>query len=115
MAKIINNFILKHRQFLPFFNDSNLCSGELLENKFLIPCNPEYYLKLQYGDNWKKPLENQYLNNNSFFMHKKWNDSEYPWTIRSFDEFGKIDESWTLKQLNWNSEIKYKNLPQGQI
>ena len=52
------------RQYLPYFNDSNLCSGELLDNKFLFPCNPEYYLKFQYGDNWEKPLENNYLNSN---------------------------------------------------
>ncbi len=86
-----------------------------MDNKFLLPCNPEHYLKVQYGDNWDKPLENHYLNSKTFIFQKKWNDEEYPYTIRSFNQSGALDVVWTLKQLNWNSKINFKKLPRGQI
>jgi hypothetical protein len=74
-----------------------------LDNKFLLPCNPEHYLKVQYGDNWDKPLENHYLNSKTFIFLKKWNDEEYPYTIRYYDNVGAININDTIKELNKNS------------
>ena len=97
---------------MPYFNDSNLCSGELLSNKFLFPCDPELYLKFQYGDKWETPLENYYFNSKTFKFLKKWSDEEYPYSVRMFFYNGSIDNVQTLKEINKNSNITYHKLPE---
>lgn len=44
----------KFRRFLPNFE--RLCSAELLEHKFMIPCDPVGYLNKEYGPKkWHSP------------------------------------------------------------
>lgn len=39
---------------------SSICSGELLNKKFLVPCNTAAILRSNYGEGWNKPLESHY-------------------------------------------------------
>ena len=76
---------------MPYFNESNLCSAELLDNKFIVPCNPEDYLRMQYGYNWSYALTNNYFNLKTFFFYKYWNEEEYPYSIRLYDNDGNFE------------------------
>ena len=98
------------------FNESNLCSGELLGNKFIVPCNPEEYLSLQYGkDKWKLPLKEGYFNYNSINFYKEWTDDEWPNAVRWYNTVGEVDVQKTLNDLNRNAKIPIKKLPFAEL
>jgi hypothetical protein len=108
LFQIFNFAFLKFQflsQWLPIFNESNLCSGELFRNKFIVPCNPEYYLEKQYGkDNWKIPLKKTYFNTESIKLHRDWNDQEWPYVYRRYNIFThKLDVNKTIAMLHSNS------------
>ncbi len=90
-----------------------MCSGELLDNKFIVPCNPEEYLSYQYGaDRWRTPLQDQYFNYNSINFFKNWTDSEWPYCIRWYElETGEVDVAKTLSDLNKHVQVPYLTLP----
>ena len=75
-----------YQQLLLNFNESNLCSGELLETKYIVPCNPEAYLSFQYGENkWKMPLKDNYFNYDSIKFFKNWSEQDWPFVVRYYD------------------------------
>jgi hypothetical protein len=102
---------------LPYFNETNLCSGELLNNKFIVPCNPEFYLSKQYGeDRWKIPLTDKYFNYDSISFYKNWTNDEWPYAVRYYDLVtGDISVERTLEELNRHVDEPYTNLPEDFI
>jgi len=40
--------------------NSSLCSGELMNKKFLEPCNTFEMLRDNYGPDWDKPIKENY-------------------------------------------------------
>jgi hypothetical protein len=102
-----------YKQLLVNFNESNLCSAELLEAKYIVPCNPEAYLSFQYGENnWKKPLLENYFDSGSIGYFKNWADQEWPYAVRYYDFIsGKLRDNATLEYINKFADNKLKVLP----
>lgn len=105
------------RQLVINFNKSNLCSGELLGHKFIVPCNPEEYLSFQYGkDKWKKPMKEKYFNFEAIFFFKYWTDEEWPYVVRWYNLFnGTFDPAKSLAETNQYAKVPYESLPQGTL
>jgi hypothetical protein len=60
--------------------NSSLCSGELMNKKFLVPCNTFEILRDNYGPDWDKPIkENYYVYNKEMvgYWNSGINSSEY--------------------------------------
>lgn len=113
--KITFNLFFIFRQLVLKFDDSNLCSGELLENIFMVPCNPEEYLSFQYGeDKWRIPMKNHYFNYDSIGFYKFWPDDEWPYVVRWYDlKTGIFNEEKTLMAINKYMEKPITKLPEG--
>ena len=106
------NHIYLYRQFITYFNETNICSGELLNNKFLVPCNPEYYLSQQYGEEkWRKPLVDGYFNGRSIKLFRNWTNDEWPYVVRWYKSSGELDVNKTLNEINRFSTHQYAVLP----
>ena len=101
------------QQLLLYFNESNLCSGELLGNKFIVPCNPEDYLSFQYGEKkWKQPLFEKYFNLKSIKHMKNWSDSLWPYVQRHYDfNNGELLTQLTLKRINEFAKPQISSIP----
>ena len=100
-----------------YFNESNLCSGELFESKFMVPCNPETYLSHQYGKNkWRKPMKEKYFNYDSIGYFKTWPNDEWPYVIRWYDlKTGELDIEKSLWDINKYAETPVDTLPEGRL
>jgi hypothetical protein len=106
-------FAMLNRQKLLIFNKTNLCSGELFESKFVVPCNPEEYLSFQYGkDKWKIPNKDYHFNLDAIKFYKTWNDQEWPFIIRWYDVHGNLDELRTIDAINEHAKVPILKLPQ---
>ena len=60
--------------------NSSLCSGELMNKKFLVPCNTFEILRDNYGPDWDKPIKENYMVYNKVkagFWNFGINSSEY--------------------------------------
>lgn len=78
------------RQYLPKINE--LCSAELLNSKFLVPCNPVEHLNADYGAHgWQTPKKSSNL-------HKETKES-YTWPSLHF--FNKSSDAEFLKSVKW--------------
>lgn len=75
---------------------SSICSGELLNKKFLVPCNTAEILRSNYGEGWNKPLESHYAIP-SKPRAGKWSldSSEY----RRYDARGNYDKKGTERDI----------------
>lgn len=94
------------RQLLPYFDENQLCSGELLNNKYLVPCNVEHYLSYMYGTNWNTTMKENYFNHKTLKLYKKWSDIEWPNVLRYYNyKSGKFDREMTLRHLNNFSDV----------
>ena len=110
---IIDNFF---RQLILNFDETNLCSGELLDNKFIVPCNPEEYLSFQYGkDKWKIPTKSDYFNSESIKFLKTWSDEDWINVVRWYKylDNGEFDHERSLEKTNKHLNKSIKTLPEG--
>jgi hypothetical protein len=99
-----------------YFDETNICSAELLESKFIVPCNPEKYLSFQYGNKWRMPLQNDYFNYGSIGFYKIWSDEEWPYVIRWYNmNNGSFDYAKSLRDTNNYAKVAYKELPSGTL
>jgi len=60
--------------------DNSLCSGELMNKKFLVPCNTFEILRDNYGPDWDKPIQSRYTVNHKElvgYWNSGINSSEY--------------------------------------
>jgi hypothetical protein len=105
------------RQLIINFNESNLCSGELFESKFIVPCNPEEYLSFQYGkDKWRKPFKYGYFNMETFNDSKTWSDQDWPHVLKYYyRRDGKFSYDQTLDAINKFANPKYDSLPKDVL
>jgi hypothetical protein len=103
------------RRWLPNF--SQVCSADLLNVKVLVPCNPEEYLNLEYGNKakWRLPKKNKYKWTNLDEKFLNWTDFQWPNTIKFYDIDGRIDVNQTLNHINSFSEIKFEKVPKDDI
>ena len=68
----------------------DLCSAELFNQKYMIPCDPVHYLDQEYGAaNWRKPMESKYEWKNVAY-NSIWSDSEWPHAVKYFDRAGNL-------------------------
>ena len=70
-------------------NFEKLCSAELLNNRFMVPCDPVNYLNREYFDEkrWSFPQEKNYTWSNLVF-DSRWKDHEWPNVIKYYDKDG---------------------------
>ena len=81
------------------FND--ICSAELYEKRYFVPCEPAKCLDFQYGKNkWVTP-EAKNFKLNSLFFDKIWSEHELLYALRVYDSNGSL-----LK-----NKQNYKKLP----
>lgn len=91
---------LKYRMMVPDFNV--VCSAELLNHKYLVPCQPEKYLDTNYGPSrWKTPESDfkKYVWP-SIKLSGKWTDDQLLNSVRFFSKDGEIDQTTTFNYLN---------------
>ncbi|RNA04113.1 THO complex subunit, partial [Brachionus plicatilis] len=94
---------VKKRRFL---TKSNLCSGELFGQKYLVPCRVENYLNEEYGTNlWKVPKTNDYVWSNLVYW-KNWTEAEWLNAIKFYHQDGSFLAKETLDYINID-EIEY--------
>ena len=88
-----------------------------MDNKFIVPCNPEEYLSFQYGkDKWRNPMKEKYFNYNAIGFLKFWTDKEWPHAVRWYDiRTGKLNFHKTLSTINQYLEIPIKTLPEDSL
>lgn len=83
---------------MPYFSD--LCSAELLNRKYLVPCDPVKYLENEYGSKrWRSPQSKNYVWDNVKYW-RNWTDSEWIHSVRYYDKNGNVIKNKTLAQLN---------------
>lgn len=89
----------KFRRYLPNFD--KLCSAELLNNRFMVPCDPVMYLNREYGDEkkWYFPQEKNYTWSNVIY-DSRWKDHEWPNVIRYYDKAGVLLKNKVLEYVN---------------
>lgn len=98
----------KFKRTLPDFNQ--LCSAELLNHKFMVPCDPVHYLDRDYGPvRWQTPQSVNYTWSNVRFW-EKWSDSLWPHTIKYYDRNGKLIKKKILDYVN-----KHMTKPISQV
>jgi hypothetical protein len=89
---------------LPHFDE--LCSAELLNRKFLVPCDPVNYLDRDYGpERWKTPESVNYTWSNVKYW-EKWSQPLWPHTIKYYDKAGRLIPKRILDYVN-----KYLTVP----
>ena len=89
---------VKFRRFLPKF--TSLCSAELLNHKYISPCDPVHYLNKEYGpNNWHSPQSKNYTWSNVAFW-KNWSDTEWPHAVKYYDKQGALLKPKMLAYIN---------------
>ncbi len=77
----------KYRRYLP---NMKICSAELFNQKYMIPCDPVSYLDQEYGPSkWYKPIVTNYEWKNIFF-HSTWNSLSWPHAVKFYDRNGNL-------------------------
>lgn len=74
------------------------CSAELLENKYLVPCNSFEYLKALYGSDFLTPKLTSSLKAQDYTAD--WNPSQLPYVFRNYDGYGKVNVNSSLRTTN---------------
>ena len=90
----------KYRMIVPDFD--KLCSAQLLNHKFLVPCEPEKYLNKNYGrSRWKVP-EKEFKKYAwpSIKKNNKWTDEQFINAVRIFNRDGQINQKRTFECVN---------------
>lgn len=88
-----------YRNWLPV--SKGLCSAELLENKYLIPCNPVEVLIARFGHQYMDPQDENFMQTSIDFGNGiKFKEEELPYVFRSYDENGRMHVNRTLTMLN---------------
>lgn len=86
---------------IPYFEE--LCSAELLNHKYQVPCDPIAYLDTNYGKfpKWSKPksLFTEYVWPN-FSPNGKWTDEEFINGFRRYNLDGSLNRKATLDTIN---------------
>ena len=99
---------VKFRRFLPKLN--TLCSAELLNHKYMIPCDPVSYLDKEYGPGWRSPQSKNYTWSNVQYW-KNWSDIEWPKAVKYYDKYGALLKPKILR----NQLMKKKYLKTNKI
>lgn len=74
--RIVKGFVIRKIE--------SLCSAELFNEKYTIPCDPVKYFEDVYGkDGWQNPKKKNYKSPNLFFI-KRWSTSEWKNAIKFF-------------------------------
>ena len=104
---------VKFRRFLPNFDE--LCSAELLNNKFMVPCDPVNYLDKEYGPkNWQTPQSKNYSWTNVLYW-KNWTDTEWPHTIKYYGKSGELLTPKILAYVNKHLSYNLTSLPPDDV
>jgi hypothetical protein len=99
----------KFKRILPDFD--RLCSAELLNNKFMIPCDPVHYLERDYGPRrWQTPQSSNYTWTNVRYW-EKWKDKQWPHTIKYYDKQGRLLKQKVLDYVNKFSSKNITEVP----
>lgn len=96
---------------LPDFEE--LCSAELLDHKFQVPCDPILYLTVNYGrfSKWSRPASKDFWWP-SIVRNGEWTKDEIINEIRMFDKNGIFNKEATLISINKVLEsMKEQKLP----
>lgn len=94
---------------MPKFDE--LCSGELLNNKFMVPCDPVKYLDKEYGPkNWHSPEAKNYTWSNVVFW-SNWTDTDWPKTIKYYDHNGGLLNDKIIEYVNKFSSQNITQVP----
>jgi hypothetical protein len=99
---------VKFRRFLPKFK--SLCSAELLNHKYMIPCDPVSYLDKEYGPGWKSPQSKNYTWSNVQYW-KNWSDIEWPRAVKYYDKNGALLRPKILAYINKHMSHNLTELP----
>ena len=92
-------------------NFDELCSAELLNHKYMIPCDPIKYLDKEYGPSrWLTPESSNYTWKNVVY-YNNWTDSEWPRTIKYYDKEGKLLVPKILNHVNKHLKYNLTKLP----
>lgn len=98
---------------MPSFNE--LCSAELLDSKFLVPCDPVQQLNADYGPNgWQTPKSKSNLKKEtkdsytwpSLKFFNTSSDAEFLKSVRFYTINGSIDNKTTFNFLNGQLDKK---------
>ncbi|CAF0938365.1 unnamed protein product [Brachionus calyciflorus] len=90
---------IKKRRFVSKLNNL-LCSAELFNRKYLVPCRVEKYLNEEYGMNeWIRPQDKNYTWTNVFYW-KNWTDSEWINAVKFYDLNGNFLNNLTQQYIN---------------
>jgi hypothetical protein len=85
-------------------NINDLCSADLFDNKYTVPCDPVQFLNEAYGVNgWQTPEAKDYKWNN-IIDEGEWSLNDWKDAYRLYNSDGEIQINETLKYLN--SRIK---------
>lgn len=103
---IFSNF----RRYLPNFD--KLCSAELLNQRFMVPCDPVSYLNREYGEEkkWSFPQEKNYTWSNVIY-DSRWKDHEWPNVIRYYDKAGGLLKNKVLEYVNKHLKNNISYIP----
>lgn len=88
----------------------NLCSAELFGYKFIVPCNPDRVLSINYGKKWIDPVGNKEYkihnrNQSTAIIRKLY---ELPYSFRYYLKNGTIDVIPSLEKIN-KLYVRYTN------
>ncbi len=100
----------RFRQYLPSVKE--LCSAELLNGKYLVPCNIIEYLNAQFGEmeSYMRPILRSHKEPSiNYKIGYEWDISQLPYVFRSYGEDGNVSEERSLRMLN-NDYFKKYNL-----
>ncbi len=94
---------------MPYFK--KVCSAELLNHKFMVPCNPVEYLNNEYGTDWQLPKADLSM---TIFSQKRGKKkriktNEYHWPNLEFQR--KYSDDELLNFVRWyhpNGSINYE-------
>ena len=95
----------------PIFSD--ICSADLFNRKFMIPCDPVKYLNIQYGtEQWTVPMQTKYhVPNTDWGTGRERSEMELKYSFRYYDENGNVEVDKSLKAINeFYSKFYGKNL-----
>ncbi|RNA04974.1 hypothetical protein BpHYR1_047104, partial [Brachionus plicatilis] len=82
-------------------------SAELLNSKYMVPCDPVKYLDREYGPrHWESPESKNYTWKNVVYSGN-WSDSDWPHSIKYYDKNGNLLKKKILEYVN---KFQEKNL-----
>lgn len=95
-------------------NFEKVCSAELLNSKYMVPCDPVKYLDKEYGPKlWESPQSKNYTWTNVVFW-KNWSDSDWPRSIKYYDKNGNLLKNKILEYVNKFQTKNLTSIPDDQ-